>query len=97
MIISVGTPSLLNRSDKPSCACDFNLHGKALAHPQGWLKTCAHLFLLLDLIEANIVSVNNGELMRLYLNCLSLVLNLLDRVGHPTDLTARWVVDLMVC
>jgi hypothetical protein len=35
MIMSVGTPSLLNNSDKPSCACDFSLQGNALVQPQG--------------------------------------------------------------
>ena len=58
--------------------------------------TCAYLFCLVERTVAFMVSVKTLCGTQLYLNILSLVLNLLESADFEISLTALWVVTRMV-
>ena len=64
----LGTPSLLNSVDSPSCASDFFCIGKALAQPKGALNNWQYLFFRLEITLDCMVSVKTSVLIRLYLS-----------------------------
>ena len=97
MTIVIGTPSRAAIVDKPSCASDFFCMGNTRTQQYLVANTCAYLFLRChDGSAASNVSVNMSQGKRLYLSCLSFVLNLLCNVSCNTDLTPCCVVASMV-
>ena len=97
MIKQLGTPSLANSSERPSCAFDFLAIGCTLVHPKLVAKTWANLLPLLDLTADSSVSVKTSALILRYLICLSLVRNRRDSIGLATVLMPLCVVTCKVC
>jgi hypothetical protein len=67
--ITLGTPSLWNKKESDSCASMSFFVGKAIIQTSTLHHTCTALFLTIDLVLENIVSVKKITDKRQYLSC----------------------------